>query len=778
MTTAADLGSFVLEAQVETLAAVLGSDATDATPAFWVRLLKTKRKEETLREAVGNLRLGVFYSSAFLSNARRFSKMPKAVYGYWMSDKLIELYSPKKAIDKGVAEVKQGTSPVPDVRFLRLAWEVPPLFVGFGKRWLPFAKGGQYSPFFDDIHLLLKWEEGGRELIASGRAAPRNSQYFGRNGVTWPRRTTSAFGPRVFPNGCAFGDKGPVVIPNKSFSPLIVLGLLATRPSRLLLSVRLGAGDDAPGSASKSYEVGLIGALPYPELSEDVRTRIAQLTRNGIDAVRKEQFEIDETTTGFTVPPAVKYRASSLRESTMEWVRQREERLVQYAIVEEELDRLVAEAFGFTPSDYKIMGEELELPLNCMSNPNEIYEDIFRQAYLTKEELPGDRLPGGEEAAADVRVESRRKKQKKALRDEATLCRVFEITPHQLAVLRRERSLLRDEDLCEIAAGTLSYLLGVVFGRWDVRQAVDTSRRPILPDPFAALPSCSPGMLTGNDGFPIDEAPSAYPIEIARNGILVDDTGLTGTRPHPSDLVSRIKEVIALIWGNDADGIEQEACQILGISNVRDFFRTPLHFFDFHRSRYRKSRRVAPIYWPLSTVSGSYTVWVYYHRLNDQTLYTIDNHYLEPKIDEVQRALVRIEERLPDASGTDATGLRNELHKLLDFLGELKDMKQELLRVAALPYKPDLSDGVIINASPLYKLFRHNDWAKACEDCWKKLEKGDYDWSHMAFNIRADQVRERCKKDRSLAIAHGLEDICEVPSPEEKGKRKRSKNKI
>ena len=115
------------------------------------------------------------------------------------------------------------------------------------------------------------------------------------------------------------------------------------------LSVRLGAGDNAPGSASKSYEVGLVGALPYPDFSEDVQSRIAQLTRNGIDAVRMTQFEIGETTTGFVVPPAIKYRASWLREAALAWVRQREERLIQWADVEEELDNLVAEAFGFHP---------------------------------------------------------------------------------------------------------------------------------------------------------------------------------------------------------------------------------------------------------------------------------------------------------------------------------------------------------------------------------------------------------------------------------------------
>ena len=47
----------------------MGSDATAETSAFWVRLLKTKRKEEMLLEAIRDFRHGVFHPLAFLSNA-------------------------------------------------------------------------------------------------------------------------------------------------------------------------------------------------------------------------------------------------------------------------------------------------------------------------------------------------------------------------------------------------------------------------------------------------------------------------------------------------------------------------------------------------------------------------------------------------------------------------------------------------------------------------------------------------------------------------------------
>jgi hypothetical protein len=91
--------------------------------------------------------------------------------------------------------------------------------------------------------------------------------------------------------------------------------------------------------------------------------------------------------------------------------------------------------------------------------------------------------------------------------------------------------------------------------------------------------------------------------------------------------------------------------------------------------------------------------------------------------------------------------------------------------VAQLPWKPNLNDGVLITSSPLWKLFRLPKWQKDLKDCWEELAAGDYDWAHLAYTIWPDRVRANCKTNRSLAIAHGLEDLCEVGAPKPKTKR-------
>ncbi len=318
----------------------------------------------------------------------------------------------------------------------------------------------------------------------------------------------------------------------------------------------------------------------------------------------------------------------------------------------------------------------------------------------------------------------------------------------------------------EGVARTLSWGVGAAFGRWDIRYATGERSAPELANPFAPLPVRPPGMLQGDDSLPLSaeagrrlRAEGHYPLDVAWDGILVDDP------EHPLDIERRVHAALTVIWGDRADALEHEACALLAVATLRDWFRRPTGFFADHLKRYSKSRRQAPIYWPLSTASGSYTLWLYYHRLNDQTLYSCVTDFVKPKLD----AVTADADRLQSKTQTGGTAKeRAELQDLLDFQAELQELHDELLRVAQLPWKPNLNDGVLIAASPLWKLFRLPKWQKDLKAIWERLSAGDYGWAHLALTIWPGRVREKCKTDRSLAIAHGLEDLCEVKSPKPK----------
>ncbi len=294
----------------------------------------------------------------------------------------------------------------------------------------------------------------------------------------------------------------------------------------------------------------------------------------------------------------------------------------------------------------------------------------------------------------------------------------------------------------------LSYAVGCLLGRWDIRLATGEREAPPLPDPFAPLPVCSPGMLTDDDGLPAQEAPPGYPLAISWDGILVDDPG------HPHDVIGRLREVLGVIWDEREDAIYEEAMQILagGGHDLRPWFRQ--NFFDEHIKRYSKSRRKAPIYWRLATPSNSYALWLYYHRFDRDTLYKALEGYVKPKVqyEERQADTLRAE-----AGGNPTASQRRAIEAQEGFVEELRTFRDEIARVAPL-WHPDLNDGVIINFAPLWRLTpRPRGWQKECRDTWAKLARGDYDWAHLAMHLWPARVVPKCREDRSLAIAHGLD---------------------
>ena len=333
---------------------------------------------------------------------------------------------------------------------------------------------------------------------------------------------------------------------------------------------------------------------------------------------------------------------------------------------------------------------------------------------------------------------------------------LYGLSPEDQEIINRGNDLYRAEDedsdedddgpeedveqssTIELLPSVYSWACGVVFGRFDWRLATGERAAPPEPDPFDPLPAISPGML------PEGAAPFH-----AHEGILVEDQG------HPHDLARLVEEVLVRVGMTVPDDVRRWL--------QRDFFA-------FHLQRYSKSHRKAPIYWPLSTTSGSYTLWVYYPGLTSQTLYTAINDFVEPKLQQVGADLASLRNKGTARTRDD----EKQFEALQAFELELIELR-DALRKLAPTYKPNHDDGVQISAAPLWPLFRHKPWQKVLKDTWAKLEKGDYDWAHLAMNYWPERVREKCKTDKSLAIAHGLEDL--YIEPEAKPKKARGKKK-
>ena len=304
-----------------------------------------------------------------------------------------------------------------------------------------------------------------------------------------------------------------------------------------------------------------------------------------------------------------------------------------------------------------------------------------------------------------------------------------------------------------LAQEVVQELVGIVFGRWDVAYAKGDKPVPEFGDVFDALPFMP--------AVSLESVPANYPLNIAEDGIL--------SNQMDSDicLTTRVRDAMHYIWGEKADDLEFELCNLIGCKNLQSYFEQPSGFFDYHFKRYTKSRRKAPIYWLLSSEDGSVAYWVYYPKLSKNTLPA-----LTIKLRNEQE---RLKSELNKALAAMNKNLENSVRARLE---QVEDMMAEIAKVESSGYVPNHDDGVPVTSAPLVNLVSHRGWKQECADNMKMLEDGEYDWSHLAMSMFTARVTQKAKKDWCLALTHGLEHLCENKPKEKKPRGKKIQEKL
>lgn len=296
-----------------------------------------------------------------------------------------------------------------------------------------------------------------------------------------------------------------------------------------------------------------------------------------------------------------------------------------------------------------------------------------------------------------------------------------------------------------MAQEIIQELVGIAFGRWDIRFAQHPETTPPFGDVFDALPFMPVVSL--------DKTPANYPIAIPADGILSND------EESSICLSKRVRDVIHAIWPSIADDVEFELCKLINYDSLQEYFDDPNGFFDYHFKRYTKSRRKAPIYWPISSPQGEFTYWVYYPKLSQNTLPSL--------ILLLQNETTVIRNNLTKAQ---AVNNKAEANHWLLLQQENESLITELRSINA-SYKPNHDDGVPVTAAPLAALFRHRLWQNECKDNLQALKDGEYDWSHLAYTMFPSRIRDKARQDWCMALTHGLEELCENRPAERRARR-------
>ena len=192
-----------------------------------------------------------------------FDLVPGTPLCYSLPSEVRELHDTTVKIDpkapgidgEGVSDVKQGLATGNNSRFLRKQWEVS------DPDFKPFTNAGGEVWVLPQVDEVINWENNGRQIERYPGSRFQNTQYYGREGLTWAyiKRTGRRFGH--FPADGLFGHASNMLFPEEGISPWLLLGALNSNLYHGLLLCL---------TPERKWEAGFVGRLPWFRQLEDI----------------------------------------------------------------------------------------------------------------------------------------------------------------------------------------------------------------------------------------------------------------------------------------------------------------------------------------------------------------------------------------------------------------------------------------------------------------------------------------------------------------------------
>lgn len=595
-----------------------GKDATGS----YHRLVDGKScgdKERMFLEAKENEGKAIVNSKLYIVNYNNvfqqdFEKIPGCPIGYWVSDKVKEIFTSNLALS-AVASPCVGLQTADNARFLRLWCEVSQSRFGFGcdcaasaaqsrKKWFPYNKGGSARKWYGNQELVVNWENDGQEIRNFKGAVIRNPSYYFRPSIAWSLTSSVGNAFRYFPQGFIFDVNGMSLFTDN----IGMLAYLNTKMCGKFLSII---------NPTLACQIGNVASLPFCHIDNNVEKELVQQNIS----ISKQDWDAHETSWDFETNPLLAVDTDTYIDNIHHEIERHEKETGEHICIDPAAPEL--DSLEWRMQQYKQKWEHLFMQLH--ENEEELNRQ-FIDIYGLQDEL-----------TPDVPL------------DEITILQQGEIwlAPCPGSDSMYGAAIEWNEDV--VMKQFISYAVGCMMGRY----RLDKKGLHIAhPNPTAE--ETAP-YIYNNVKFEIDE-----------DGIIPLMPNDCGFSDNASN---RFADFVRIALG-DEKHVENlnyvEKC--LGKSVEQYFVKD---FWKDHKKMYQNR----PIYWLFASKKGAFQCIAYMHRMNAYTAERIRAKYLLPYIETLQARITDLDARRSELTTRETKQLQ-QLTKTLEECQEYHDRLQ------------------------------------------------------------------------------------------------------
>ena len=279
---------------------------------------------------------------------------------YWASNIVLSAFKMSNSIGD-VSEPRVGMATANNDRFIRLWFEVNQNKIGTniisrekavksGKKWFPFAKGGEWRKWYGNNDTVVNWENDGFEIQnfkdeRTGRIRSHNYNldYIFNSALTWTVISTEKTSFRFCPVGFLYSNSGYGMFCDNEEIKYYLLAFMNSPVAESLLKIL---------SPSMGFESGYLRKLPVIE--SEYKKYVVSIAKNCINKSREDwdsyEFSWDFVKHSFIKLTLSEYERNQapipISDCYNAWVLECESRFHQLKANEEELNRIFIDLYG------------------------------------------------------------------------------------------------------------------------------------------------------------------------------------------------------------------------------------------------------------------------------------------------------------------------------------------------------------------------------------------------------------------------------------------------